>query len=106
MRAGQLRNRITIQSSTATPDAAGQLTRTWSTFAASVPAKVESVTGGETLRGRQIAAETKIVFTVRYLAGVTAQMRVSFEGRTFGIARCGDPYGDHRELRIEAAEAV
>ena len=102
--AGSLRSRITIQSATSTQDAAGQAVRTWTNFAASVPAKVESVAGGETIRGRQVVATATTLFTIRFLDGVSTQMRISFEGRTLGILRAGDPYGDRRELRIEAAE--
>lgn len=65
---------------------------------------VEAVTGGETLRGRQVSAQTRTVFTVRYVSGVTTKMSVSYEGRTLGILRSDDPYGDRRELRIECGE--
>lgn len=104
IQAGDLNQRITIQSATSAQDAAGQPILTWSSFAAALPAKVESVAGGETIRGRQVVATATTMFTVRYLAGVTPRMRVLYEGRTLGILRAGDPYGDRRELRIEAAE--
>ena len=104
MRAGQLRNRITLQVATTTQDAAGQPIVTWGTLLDHVPARVEAVGGGETLRGRQVIATATTLFTIRYLAGVTPRHRVTYAGRTFGILRAGDPYGDRRELRIEAAE--
>lgn len=106
MRAGSLRHRITIQTPTATQDAAGQPVLTWSTFGGTtqIPAKVESVTGGERIRGKQVAAEATIVFTIRCISGVTTQMRVLYDSRTLGIVRVSDPYGDRRELRIECKE--
>lgn len=105
--AGWLDNRITIETPTATLDAAGQPIRTWATYGtASLPAKVEPVSGGEIVRGRQVSAETTIVFTIRYLTGVTTQMRVSWLGRTFGIVRAYDPYGRQVEMRIEGKEAI
>jgi len=105
--AGHLNNRITLQTPTATLDGAGQPIRTWTTYSvANLPAKVEQVTGGETIRGRQVGAETQIMFTVRYLAGVTTQMRVSWDSRTLGIVRASDPYGDKREMRIECKEVL
>jgi SPP1 family predicted phage head-tail adaptor len=107
MHAGGLNNRITLQSATFAPDGAGQPIPTWATWGtANLPAKVEQVTGGETVRGRQVSAETQVVFTVRWLAGVTPKMRVSWDGRTLGIVRASDPYGDRRELRIECREVL
>lgn len=106
MRAGSLRHRITIQTPTTTQDAAGQPIRTWATLAGPVvlPAKVESVAGGETIRGRQVSAVAQVMFTIRYRSDITTQMRVIWDGRVLGIVRASDPYGDRRELRIEAKE--
>lgn len=104
--AGRKRHRITIQQATETPDSAGQPIRTWSTFVANYPVAVDSVAGGEVLRGRQVSAETQIVFAGRWYAGVTAEMRVVYGSRTLGIVRAADPYGDRRELRIECKEAL
>lgn len=102
--AGQLSNRITIEEAADAKDAAYQTIRTWSTRANNLPAKVESVTGGETIRGRQVSASATILFTIRYMAGLTSKMRVKFGSRTLGIVRVSDPYGDRRELRIECKE--
>lgn len=106
--AGQLSNRIAIQTPTATLDAAGQPIRTWAALAgpAQLPAKIETVTGGETIRGRQVSAEAQMLFTVRYRSDLTTQMRVVYDARTLGIVRVSDPYGDRRELRIECGEAA
>lgn len=104
--AGQLSNRITIQTPTTTQDAAGQPIRSWATLAGPVvlPAKVESVAGGETIRGRQVSAVAQVMFTIRYRSDITTQMRVLWDGRVLGIVRASDPYGDRRELRIECKE--
>jgi SPP1 family predicted phage head-tail adaptor len=104
--AGRKRNRITLQQATETLDGAGQPIRTWTTYLADYPVAIDQVTGGEALRGRQVSAETEIVFSGRWYAGVTAQMRVSYDGRTLGVVRASDPYGDRRELRIECREAL
>ena len=108
--AGRRRNRITLQQATEALDGAGQPIRTWTTYLADYPVAIDQVTGGltggETLRGRQVSAETEIVFSGRWYAGVTAQMRMSYDGRTLGIVRASDPYGDRRELRIECREAL
>ena len=104
--AGDLNQRVTIERATESQTGTGQPLRTWATWLAGVPVKVESVTGGETVRGRQVSANATTLFTCRYVAGVTTQMRLRYEGRTLGIVRAGDPYGDRRELRIEATEVA
>ena len=106
--AGTMRRRITIQTPTATQDAAGQPLVSWAdlTGGSNLPARVESVTGGETVRGRQVSAEATTLLTIRYLAGVTPRQRVSYEGRTLGIVRASDPDGGRRELRIECREVA
>lgn len=102
--AGMLNQRISVEAAAWSQDASGQRIATWVPTFSKLPAKVESVTGGEILRGRQVSAEATTMFTIRYRAGVTTAMRVKFEGRTLGIVRVSDPYGDRRELRIECRE--
>lgn len=101
--AGELRQRIAVQTATEVLDKAGQPIRTWSALSgpAQLPARVDSVTGGESLRGRQVTANASVVFTIRYRADITTRMRVIYEGATYYILRASDPYGDRRELRIE-----
>ncbi len=103
--AGRKRHRITIQQATTAPDAAGQPIPTWTTYLADYPVAIDQVTGGETLRGRQVSAQAMLVFSGRWYPGVTTQMRVVYDSRTLGIVRASDPYGDRRELRIECKEA-
>ena len=104
--AGRKRHRITIQQATSAQDGAGQPIRTWTTFLADYPVSVDEVSGGEEIRGRVVSAETHVVFTGRYYAGVTTKMRVVYGSRTLGIVRAVDPYADRRELRIECKEAT
>jgi SPP1 family predicted phage head-tail adaptor len=104
MRSGQLRNRITIEAATEAPDTAGQPIRTWSPLVSRLPAKVEQVSGGETIRSRQVSAGCRTLITVRYRTDVTSEMRVVWEGRTLGIVAVRDPYGTGRELWIECVE--
>jgi len=104
--AGDLNQRITIKSATESQDAAGQTIYTWDTTVVSnLPVSVDAVSGGESLRGRQVSAGTQIVFTARYRSDVTTKMRVVYAGENYGIVRASDPYGDQRELRIEAKTA-
>lgn len=108
--AGRLFQRIKIEQidDPTAVDAAGQPSRVWVTLpgAESLPAEVVSVAGGEKLRGRQVAAETTVVATVRYRSGIDATQRVVYESGTYGIVRAHDPYGDRREMRIEMKQAT
>ena len=59
-------------------------------FATDIPAQIESVSGTETFRGRQLEAGVNYVVTIRYLAAIKPTMRVSvtagtFTGLTFDI---------------------
>lgn len=105
--AGELFQRISIESATESQDSTGQVVRTWATLAGPslLPARVESVGGGESIRGRQVMGETRMLFTLRFRADVRATHRVVYEGRRYPILRAADPYGDKRELRIECSAA-
>lgn len=59
-------------------------------FATSVPAEIESVSGQETYRGRQLEAGVNYVVRMRYLAGLLPTMRVvpadgPFNALTFDV---------------------
>lgn len=103
--AGTLRQRITLQEATDTQDAAGQPIRSWSNRLTGIPARVETVSGGEAVRGRQVLAETTTLLTIRYISGLTSAMRVVWGDRILGVLRVNDPTGERRELRIECKES-
>lgn len=104
--AGKLDQRITIlQPPAATSlDAAGQPTGSWTTFAAELPAAVQHVSGGERIRGKQVHADATVLIEIRWLAGVTKQMKVQHGDEEYSIAWCGDPNGRRVLLRIEAKD--
>lgn len=101
MRAGQLRQRVTIQQGTAAKDEYGEDILTWSTFA-TVWARVEPLKGDEFLAARQAAAvamlDTRI--TIRYVSGVTPEMRVSYDGNLYNIEAVIDPDERHIEMQL------
>lgn len=76
----------------------------WDTFLSAWPCELMTVSGGETIRGRQVTATTTHVFYGEYFGaeGVTAQMRMIVDGQTYAIQSAYDPAGDRREMRIEA----
>ena len=82
--AGKMDRRIVIQTVSKTQDAAGQYIETPSTFA-TVWAWKQDITGRERMRqGRDIASETT-VFRIRWLTGVTTEMKIVHDGKTYDI---------------------
>ncbi|WP_164906074.1 phage head closure protein [Gudongella oleilytica] len=84
MKIGRLRQRIVIEESIAGRDSFGAETSGWIQFA-KVWADVAPVSGREFLAFKQINAEISTKVTIRYLAGVTTEMRVLFKDRIFEI---------------------
>jgi SPP1 family predicted phage head-tail adaptor len=84
-RLGSMRERITVQTATETLDAAGQSIRSWTSTLTGEPAAYEPVSGGETIRGRQVEAGVTAIFTVRFRTGYTSTQRVTHGSGTYGI---------------------
>lgn len=85
MKAGDRRHPILIEQVAETKDARGELTQTWAAFA-SAWAEVKPVRGREYFQAHAEngAADTRII--LRYIPGVTRQMRVNHGGRIYDIA--------------------
>ena len=84
-RTGAMRNRCTIQQPTETVDAAGQPVVSWAAYVVDEPCQFTPTAGIESMRGRQLEAGTRAVFRVRYRSGYTVQMRIVYQGETYGI---------------------
>lgn len=82
---GEMRHRITIMEPVETQDDTGQPIVTWANFGVDEPAKFTPTSGVETMRGRQLVANTKGIFVVRFREGYTDKMRITHEGSTYGI---------------------
>ena len=104
MRAGALRHQIIIQSVAETPDASGS-PEVWSTFA-TVSAAYEPQSGKESMTEDQEQATLTTRFRIRYLSGVTAKMRISFDSRIFDIRSIVDVGGRQKQLHILCGENV
>ena len=101
MGAEALRHRITIQAKGEVIDANGDVSVGWSDFAADVPASWLAGPGREYMAAEAIRAETVGRFEIRYLPGVTAQMRILWDGAVYAIKAPPqvDPTG-RREMTI------
>lgn len=100
MQAGRLNRRITLQSLTVGKGTSGGMKKTWVNFASSVPAAVRNLSGNErraTSVGGQVA-EARTEFTIRYRSGVTADMRVLYQGAVYNIRHVNDWMGKRESL--------
>ena len=84
MRAGALRESVTIQSKSVSRDSYGAETVSWTTHA-TVWAAIEPLRGQEYLEARRMEAEVDVRIRIRYLSTVTSSMRVSWGSRIFQI---------------------
>lgn len=84
MRAGDLDRRVTIQQRTDTQDSYGEPIAAWADLA-EVWAQVTPVRGVERLTAEQLTSDVTTRFRIRYRAGITEQMRLSYEGRVYQI---------------------
>lgn len=76
MRAGQLKNRVTIQQQSTVQDSIGQPVNTWTTYA-TVWADIRHKSGVEAIKSGEVTSTVKASVRVRYKSGITAAMRVA-----------------------------
>ena len=105
MRAGRLRHRITLQSSTAMQDAYGQPVKTW-TDTATVYAGVEPIGGREQYRAQAERAELTHLVVMRWLPNVEPINRVVFGTRIFDVENVINNHERDRELHLLCRENV
>jgi len=105
MKIGRLRHRIVIEESIAGRDSFGAEVSEWIQFA-KVWANVSPVSGGEFIAFKQINAEISTKVTIRYLVGVTTEMRVLFKDRIFEINSIINPEEKNVSLLLMCMEVV
>ena len=82
---GQLRDRITLQRRSTTPDELGQDTITWVILADHVPARALTLRGREFFAAAQVQQEQTVKFVLRHRSGLDATCRVLWQGRPHDI---------------------
>lgn len=105
MRAGPLRNRIIIQTTTESQSTSGYNVNTWSTFA-TVWASIEPLNGKEYFDSQQVNAEENTRFRIRYLQNITTKMRVSWNSRIYDIRSIININEINKEMVLMAVEDV
>lgn len=106
MRAGQLRQRIDVQSVALTGDGGGGATEVWSNFASGIYAHVEPLSGLELFQAQQVNDQLTHKVTIRYFPGITSKMRVKYGTRIFLIEYPIDPEERHRSIELMCKELV
>jgi SPP1 family predicted phage head-tail adaptor len=108
MRAGDLRRRISIQSRSATQDAAGQQVTTWSDYMTGVPADIQALSGRELLIAQSAQSQVTHTITVRYTVLLADPIKVGGMRAVYvngGVTRYFDIAGalnvDERNKTIE-----
>ena len=102
--AAKFRHAINIQQQTLTPnaDGMGNPSVAWSNWATNVRCAVKAYTGREYWSAGQEQLKADTVFNIRYLAGITNEMQIVFDGGVYDITSCVDYNGRKKELFIMA----
>jgi SPP1 family predicted phage head-tail adaptor len=105
MRAGLMRQRITMERPIETQAAEGSIRRTWETFTTAW-ASIEPLAGREYFAAAREQADVSHRIRMRYAEGVTHKMRVLFGSRIFQIESVINVGERNRELILMCKEAV
>jgi len=105
MRAGSLRNKISIQMLTSSRDSFGEEIYAWSDFKV-VNALILPISGKESFLSNQSFATVSHKIRVRYISGVVPSMRILFDSREFNIISSINIGERNKELEILAVENI
>ena len=94
-----------IEQTTESQDSSGSVINTWSQFA-SVRSTYEPQSGSENMTEDHEQAIQSVKFRIRYLAGVTPKMRITYNGSVFDILSAIDYLGMRKETHILCRERV
>jgi SPP1 family predicted phage head-tail adaptor len=103
MRAGQLRDRITIRREANTKNARGGLDRVWETVADELPANVTSLNGRESVIGQVLQGISQFQIVVRYRTDLKVSDQVKWQGRELNIHSAEDRDGKRTWTFIQAS---
>jgi SPP1 family predicted phage head-tail adaptor len=101
---GKLRERVTVQQATESRNAIGETVLAWSAYD-TVWASVEGVSSREALDAGKIDIQISHRVRMRYLSGMTQNMRLSWRDRTLEIVSLLE-YGNRSEHVLICQEAA
>lgn len=84
MRAGRLRQKLLIKTTTESRTGTGAITDSWATFA-TVWGSVEPISSKEIFAADHLRGEITVKIIIRYLAGVTSKMQIVHGSTTYQI---------------------
>lgn len=105
MRAGELDQRITIQTYATSRGLSGEELQSWDTWKA-VWANVQTSGGSENFYSPQLVAESSHKIKLRYLSGILPTMRILWDGHILDIVHIDESRKRQGELYILCKEAV
>ena len=97
--------RVTLQEPVETRDAAGEILITWHTVA-QVWADIRDLSGREISLAKSVQSESVRRITIRWRAGVTARMRIQYEGDTMVITAPPRMVGTKEYLELDCSEGL
>lgn len=103
MRAGTMRDRVTLERFETAPDPRWGNGGGWAIYD-NRWASVTAISGLEKFAGQQVQAEVTHGIRMRYRPGVTAKDRIGYRGDKLEIVSVFDPDGTRAELVIMAVQ--
>lgn len=105
MRSGNLKHKITIQSSTNTQNEFGEVEQGFSDYA-TVYASITPISGKEYFASRSVNAEISHKIECRYISGVLPSMQIVYQSRVFSIESVINIREANKTLQIMAVEVI
>lgn len=104
MRSGELNRLIDIEVQTVTEDGMGSSVESWTEFKNGVWAAVWPVSAKEQIRAGKTELVTTHRIRIRYVSGLTPDMRIKYNGSYFNIVSIINPGTTNRMIDILATE--
>ncbi|AKA72341.1 phage head closure protein [Clostridium scatologenes] len=103
MRTEELKHKITFQKLTTTTNENGFEVEVWEDYS-TVWAVVSNLIGREYFAAAAVQAEKTVKFTIRYLQGITDDMRILFEDKQYNITFIDNIKYKNKYIEIKALE--
>lgn len=103
MKIGSLKHRIIFQRLVATINENGFETEAWEDYK-TIWASVSNLSGREYYEVAAVQAEKTVKFTIRYLTGLTTDMRILFQDKQYNITSIDNMKYENKYIEIKALE--